>query len=123
PANDIVDDREFVRSVEVAARKLAADFPRRSFILGSLRAHSGKGRKVQNIALFISNGIIQKTYAKRLLPTYDVFDEDRYFEPGQESCIVEFQKKKIFLSICEDFWFDSSDVRCRNRYAKNPLDE
>ena len=60
--------------------------------------------QLYNSLALLDNGRIARTYHKRLLPTYDVFDERRYFRPGSASCIVEIKGKRIGLTICEDVW-------------------
>lgn len=72
------------------------------------------GKKCRNAAAFINNGKIVAKYYKQLLPFYDVFDETRYFEPGQRELIVEFKGKKLGITICEDLWNDKD-------YWKRPL--
>ncbi len=57
-----------------------------------------------------------------LLPTYDVFDELRYFEPGENVSIVEIAGRRVGVVICEDFWFDD-EVAGRKLYCRNPVDE
>ena len=61
-------------------------------------------------------------FFKSLLPTYDVFDEDRYFEPAQENATVEFNGRKIGLTVCEDVWNDEGFWPDR-RYRRNPARE
>ncbi len=63
-----------------------------------------KGRPYFNSAIFFHRGKILLEYHKRLLPTYDVFDEARYFEPGEDRGIIEFQDLKLGLTVCEDMW-------------------
>lgn len=62
------------------------------------------GKKYFNKALVMTNGNIIKTYAKQDLPNYTVFDEKRYFSPGDSPCIFEVKNIKIALLICEDLW-------------------
>ena len=66
----------------------------------------GSGRSLQNVAYVMEGGRIMRRYAKRLLPTYDVFDEARYFEPGDSPVVVERQGVRLALTICEDIWND-----------------
>lgn len=72
------------------------------------------GKKYYNAAAFINDGKIIARYYKRLLPFYDVFDETRYFEPGNKELVVEFKGKKLGITICEDLWNDKD-------YWKRPL--
>jgi NAD+ synthase (glutamine-hydrolysing) len=85
------------------------------------RNTSGSGKPFRNMAAVIKDGIVIATYAKHLLPFYDVFDEGRYFEPGTELTVVEIAGKKWGIAICEDVWNDkgSDDYN----YNKNPLSE
>src|SRR5713101_6067099 len=77
------------------------------------------GRQATNSAALLHHGKIVATRAKTLLPTYDVFDEDRYFEPALENQFVEFNGEKIGLTICEDIWNDE-DFWPERRYRRNP---
>jgi len=81
-----------------------------------------KGKKYCNAAAFIKNGEIIKKYYKRLLPFYDVFDETRYFEAGTEEAVVEFDGKKLGLTICEDLWNDK-DYWERQLYHVDPAEK
>lgn len=62
------------------------------------------GKPLFNAAYFLHQGIIQKVIKKTLLPTYDIFDENRYFESNDEWDLIYFKDKKIALTICEDIW-------------------
>ncbi|OZG71483.1 NAD+ synthase [Hahella sp. CCB-MM4] len=63
-----------------------------------------EGGKLRNAAVFIENGEVKAWYFKRCLPNYQVFDEKRYFEPGQDACVVEWRGYKVGLTVCEDIW-------------------
>jgi NAD+ synthase (glutamine-hydrolysing) len=80
------------------------------------------GRKYYNAAAFIYEGEIISRYYKSLLPFYDVFDENRYFEPGKEFEPVEFMGKRLGITICEDIWNDK-DYWKRLPYEFNPVNE
>jgi NAD+ synthase (glutamine-hydrolysing) len=80
------------------------------------------GRETTNSAALLQNGQMVATRTKTLLPTYDVFDEDRYFEPAAENSCVEFNGRKIGVTICEDAWNDEDFWRDR-RYRRNPVVE
>jgi len=80
------------------------------------------GKKLFNTAICAYNGKIICKYFKQLLPTYDVFDELRYFEPGKKSRIFKFKGKTIALTICEDVWNDK-DFWKERIYEKDPLEE
>ena len=86
-------------------------------ILGYIEKNPGAGRNLFNSVLVCQNGVVIYNYRKRLLPTYDIFDEARYFEPGTGMGLFCFKEKRIGLVICEDLWF-------RNKfYTINPAQE
>jgi NAD+ synthase (glutamine-hydrolysing) len=79
------------------------------------------GRPLFNSAVFLHKGVVGRAFRKTLLPTYDVFDEDRYFEPEREPQILEWNGWRLGISICEDVWNDR-DFWERQRYAKDPIE-
>jgi NAD+ synthase (glutamine-hydrolysing) len=80
------------------------------------------GRKYHNAAAFINEGKIVAKQYKSLLPFYDVFDENRYFEPGRSFEPVNFMGQKLGITICEDVWNDK-DYWDRVPYGLNPVSE
>jgi len=84
------------------------------------RNKSGVGREATNSVVLLHRGKIQAVRHKTLLPTYDVFDEDRYFEPATENTPVEFKGTRIGLTVCEDVWNDEDFWRDPRRYRLNP---
>jgi NAD+ synthase (glutamine-hydrolysing) len=80
------------------------------------------GRETTNSAALLQNGRIVASRSKMLLPTYDVFDEDRYFEPATENLPCELNGRKIGVTICEDAWNDEDFWQDR-RYRINPIAE
>lgn len=68
--------------------------------------NTGIGKPFRNVAAVVHNGVVIARYNKWLLPFYDVFDEGRYFEPGNETCIIKIKNKRIGVLICEDMWND-----------------
>ncbi len=78
------------------------------------------GRPLMNAAVVLRNGRIAAAHAKSLLPTYDVFDEDRYFEAGEGLDTFEVAGTRVALSICEDVWNDE-DLWPMRRYALDPM--
>lgn len=78
-----------------------------------------KGKKIFNAAYFIENGEIKYTIKKTCLPSYDIFDECRYFEPASSWEIVEFKGKKIAVTICEDIW----NLGTKKLYPVTPMDK
>jgi NAD+ synthase/NAD+ synthase (glutamine-hydrolysing) len=83
---------------------------------------SDEGRPLFNTAAFIRGGHIEQRFRKALLPTYDVFDEDRYFEPFQGPQVLELNGRRLGISICEDIWNDR-DFWKRRRYHHDPVQE
>ena len=76
------------------------------------------GEPFFNAAAWCMEGSVTQTFRKRLLPTYDVFDEDRYFAPGNSTLMIEYKGKSIAVTICEDVWNLEKDL-----YPTDPLDE
>ncbi len=102
PPRDLLHERGFVeacreRALEVA--KLSAGGP--AIVVG---CPIQDGRGVRNALLVFRDGELADTYFKRLLPTYDVFDEDRYFVAGDTACVVDIAGERVGLAICEDLW-------------------
>ena len=73
---------------------------------GDTRTRSVAVQKRFNMASVLRHGVVEQTYAKRELPNYQVFDERRYFSPGQGVCVFEVQGVHVGLLVCEDAWFE-----------------
>jgi NAD+ synthase (glutamine-hydrolysing) len=80
------------------------------------------GRPLYNSAVLLQDGVAGRAFHKSLLPTYDVFDEDRYFEPYLGTQILELNGTRLGISICEDVWYDR-DFWHRRRYHQDPIEE
>ena len=80
------------------------------------------GRPLFNSAVLLKDGAAGPVFHKTLLPTYDVFDEDRYFEPAAGPQILELDGWRLGISICEDVWNDR-DFWSRRRYHQDPIEE
>ncbi len=121
PPRDLLFRRRFVSDVEQATREIAAAIGEVPAVIGYTESNlTGKGRAAYNSAAFCHRGRIIHSARKCLLPTYDVFDEDRYFEPATEPLVVEFGGRKIGLTICEDIWTHES-VPTRRFYDLDPV--
>ena len=83
---------------------------------------SDEGRPLFNSAVLLQRGALGSRFRKALLPTYDVFDEDRYFEPFHGPQLLEIGGRRLGISICEDIWNDR-DFWKRRRYHHDPIDE
>ncbi len=121
PPRDLVFKTRFVKDTWDATVQLAGSIGEIPAVFGTLVANdSGRGRRVFNGAVYCKNGRILATARKSLLPTYDVFDEDRYFESAAEPAIVEDLGKRIGITICEDIWTGSL-VETSRHYEKDPV--
>jgi NAD+ synthase (glutamine-hydrolysing) len=120
PPRDLLLRRRFIeQSVETLSR-LAAATGKVGMLVGFVgRNELGVGREATNSTALLQNGEILATRSKTLLPTYDVFDEDRYFEPATSNEPTEFNGRKVGLTICEDVWNDE-DFWDERRYRNNP---
>ena len=124
PPRDLLLTPAFVdkafRELEHLA-KLLADGP--VLIMGTAAKSSmPDGKPLQNCAALLAKGVVGAMIPKNLLPTYDVFDEDRYFEPGRCLGFVEVGGKRLGVTICEDIWNDK-DFWTTRRYANDPVEK
>jgi NAD+ synthase (glutamine-hydrolysing) len=105
PARDFVEFHDFINKCYAAIDKIKAHADTIGVIVGSpARNHNPKGKGLFNAAFFLYEQKIVAEIHKTLLPTYDVFDEYRYFEPAYEWNVVKFKGKKLAITICEDIW-------------------
>ena len=106
PPQDLVFKSRFVPENFALLEKLHAQVGESALLVGFVDRNGGRGKPFHNAAALLERGKpIRKMY-KSLLPTYDVFDEDRYFEPATRVEPFEVQGKKIGVTICEDIWTD-----------------
>lgn len=120
PPRDLVLKREFVRHNLLALDRLADATGETAMLVGFVADSPQRpGRAVANAAALLHRGRVVETRTKTLLPTYDVFDEDRYFEPARSNGIIELNGRKIGVTICEDVWNDE-DFWHERRYRPNP---
>ncbi len=127
PPLDLLDRVDFVEKCNQTVGEIASHCKGISAIVGSPVFNTGReGKKLYNSALLISDGRIMFRANKALLPTYDIFDEYRYFEPEQHFSVTEFMGIRIALTICEDLWdeqpFDNKFEKSR-LYNVSPMDE
>lgn len=105
PPRDFLEFDDFIHLAEETVEKLAAAARDIAIVVGSpTRNPVPEGKDLYNSAYFLADGKVQHIQHKTLLPTYDIFDEYRYFEPASEWQVVEYKGKRIALSICEDMW-------------------
>lgn len=121
PPRDFLEFDDFIeKSLEVVARlaKAAIDI---AIVVGApSRNPVVEGKDLFNSAYFLADGTIQQVEHKALLPTYDIFDEYRYFEPASSFEVVHYKGKKIALTVCEDIWNVGNE---NPLYTICPLDE
>jgi len=123
PPRDLVLNDSFIAGNLEALDRLARQTAKTALVTGFIGRNERKpGRTATNAIALLQNGRIVATRTKTLLPSYDVFDEDRYFEPATENTPVDFNGLKIGLTICEDVWNDE-DFWDERRYRRNPAAE
>lgn len=123
PPRDLLLKNSFIeRNLETLGR-LAKATNKTAMLVGYVgRNETPPGRDVTNAAALLREGKIVETRLKTLLPTYDVFDEDRYFEPARENTPFQANGTTLGITICEDVWNDEDFWRDR-RYRRNPAVE
>ncbi|HEX4922665.1 MAG TPA: NAD+ synthase [Bdellovibrionales bacterium] len=101
--------------------KLVQEMPEGIAAIVGLVTRSKRGKPYHNAAAFIQKGARPKIFLKTLLPTYDIFDESRFFEPGDvRDNMLRFKGKNLLITICEDIWGWGQEWASAN-YARNPL--
>lgn len=120
PPADMLNFDSFVAACMEAVEQIAASCQGIAAIVGGPFFNtSGKGKRLYNAAFFLEQGRIVHIAKKCLLPTYDVFDEYRYFEPTTQVQTIDFGGKRIALTICEDIW----NLDNNRLYPISPMDE
>ena len=101
PPDDLLLRNDFLGEIREAVARLCREAPDVTLIVGA-PVRSGAG--LLNAALVIEQGRIVASYGKHYLPTYGVFDDTRYFQPGSAPCVIEVEGCRIGVTICEDAW-------------------
>jgi NAD+ synthase (glutamine-hydrolysing) len=127
PPLDLLDRYDFIEKCNQTVLEIARECVGIAAIVGSPTINKRpEGKKLFNSALLLSEGKIIFSVNKGLLPTYDIFDEYRYFEPERQFSVFEFKGKRIALTICEDLWdeqpFDNEFEKTR-LYVVSPMEE
>jgi len=105
PARDFVEFEDFINQCYQSIDQIKEASENIGILIGSpARNPNHKGKNLYNAAFFLYEKKIIAEVHKTLLPTYDVFDENRYFEPSDEWKVVPFKGKKLAITICEDIW-------------------
>jgi NAD+ synthase (glutamine-hydrolysing) len=122
PPRDLLLKSGFIESSLAALEELAADIGDTALVVGHVGLNADQpGRPATNAVSLLHQGKVVATRTKSLLPTYDVFDEARYFEPATENAPVDFNGHSLGLTVCEDVWNDE-DFWCDRRYRANPVE-
>jgi len=121
PARDFLEFDDFIAQCTNALNEIAKHTTKIAAIVGCPRKNSVKeGKDLFNAAFFLYEGEVKHITDKTLLPTYDIFDEYRYFEPNKKFETFEFKGKKLAITICEDIWNVGND---NPLYTICPMDE
>lgn len=123
PPRDLVYKSQFVPKCLQALDYLADETKEAPLIVGYVDHNhpTHKGKPFRNAVAWLEKGAVRHRVFKTLLPTYDVFDERRYFEPAESNQPVEWNGKHIGLTICEDIW--TEDYLKRPFYDRDPIEE
>ncbi|HEV2065181.1 MAG TPA: NAD+ synthase [Thermoanaerobaculia bacterium] len=123
PPRDLLERRSFLDESQRTVRRVARASGAATWVFGAALPNPGRsGRRVFNAAVAARRGRIAGVYHKRLLPTYDVFDEGRYFEPGRRPLVLSVGGRRVGVTICEDIWNDKTFWK-RPLYAADPVAE
>lgn len=119
PPMDLLERAVFRDAVYRANEKIIQATGKTGILFGTFVPNEGPGRRMFNAALLAHNGKLISTTHKTLLPTYDIFDEFRYFEPNRSFDVVEFAGHKLGITICEDIWNTENEI-IYHVYDQNP---
>jgi NAD+ synthase (glutamine-hydrolysing) len=123
PPRDLLCKAHFVEANLAMLERLARDSGETAMVIGYVDRNEAKqGRELRNSVAVLGAGKILARRHKTLLPSYDVFDEDRYFEPADLNEVVELKGTKLGLTVCEDVWNDEGILRDGRRYSRNPAE-
>ncbi|MBD2199173.1 MULTISPECIES: NAD+ synthase [Calothrix] len=125
PPRDLLLNPSFVAAMGTTLKKLARDLPPNLAVLvgtvdENLKVHTTGGKPLFNSIALLIGGQVKQIFHKRLLPTYDVFDEIRYFEPGLQANYFTLDDLHIGVTVCEDLWNDE-EFWGKRTYAVNPI--
>ncbi len=117
--HDLLEKKEFIQKAETAILKIAEHCVGIAAIVGAPKLNeSDRGKQLFNAAFFLADGKIKSVHKKTLLPTYDIFDEYRHFEPNKDFEVVNYNGEKIAITICEDLW---DELPTANEFGKDKL--
>ncbi len=123
PPKDLLLKPDVIEQSLEAVQELAGDCTDIAAVIGyPCLSDMSKGRMLYNAAALCRGGRIERRFVKTLLPTYDVFDESRYFEPAPQVELAEFDGETLSVTICEDIW-NAADLVDRQLYDAEPIDQ
>jgi len=124
PPRDLLERPSFVQRCRESLKLLIEDsrrWPDLGLVVGAISANPDAGKPLFNEAWVIRGGQVVSVHRKTLLPNYDVFDEDRYFEPASAIALSRLEPEAVGVTICEDIWNDKHSGNSR-RYRTNPVE-
>ena len=119
---DLLERPAFIERNETALREIAAKATLPLVVGYAGRIENGTGKSVANRAALLCGGRVVFEQSKMLLPTYDVFDESRYFQPAERQSVYEFGREQLGITICEDVWNDKN-FWAKQMYERDPVAE
>lgn len=121
PPRDLLYYSDFIKACTESSEVICSETGSVPLVFGTVEPRmSSTGKPLYNAAWVAHCGEVVHRIHKSLLPTYDVFDEDRYFEPGTNSSVWEYQGRRIGITVCEDIWNDP-DYWPERLYNKDPV--
>lgn len=123
PPQDLLENQFFLDAVAQVLDDIATSVPAEiGIVLGAPVVNTEpQGKRLFNAALLYEGGALQAVVRKQLLPTYDVFDENRYFEPADNCAPISWRGLKLGIHVCEDMWNNEEQVPY-HLYDENPID-
>jgi NAD+ synthase (glutamine-hydrolysing) len=119
---DLLERPAFIERNHKELKDLAVKIPLPSIVGYAGRVKNGTGKSIANKAALICGGRVVFEQSKMLLPTYDVFDESRYFQPADRQTVFGFNGEQLGITICEDVWNDKN-FWANRRYDRDPVTE
>ncbi|MEW5734139.1 MAG: NAD+ synthase [Thermodesulfobacteriota bacterium] len=123
PPRDLLEREDFLRECGKTVTRIMESVSGIGILLGVPEAtNHGPGKPISNAALLLEDGKVVATARKSLLPSYDVFDETRYFEPDKKASAFWYKKTRLGITICEDAWNDP-ELFSNRLYERDPVAE
>jgi len=120
PPKDLLEFEDFIGTSEKAILEVAKQCTGIAAVVGApSKSQLKKGKPLHNSAYFLADGEVKSIHHKTLLPTYDVFDENRYFQSGSSGQLVHYKDETLAITICEDLWNIEGDMK----YNSSPTEQ